>query len=144
MNIGSILASVSYNYGESAATASTNGSSASTSSGDLNNMTIAQIRDMTDKMALDGKLTDSQQMALIGDGLQDLNAADPSYQPSTNGIGYSRADTGTYNVTSMMEGAATFASSVGNSQMAAIYQSIASALGEYENSSSMTGMNTTA
>ncbi len=101
-------------------------------------MTISQIRDTTDRMAVDGKLTVQQQMALIGDGLQDLNASDPSYQPAeTIQVGYSRSDTGSYNMVKMMNGAAEFADSMGNAQTGAVYQGIAQAFQQYESGSSV-------
>ncbi len=91
-------------------------------------MTISQIRNSTDQMAVDGKLTIQQQMALIGDGLQDLIASDPSYQPAeTTQVGYSRSDTGTYDMVKMMVGTADFANSMGNTQTGAVYRGIAQA-----------------
>jgi hypothetical protein len=82
-------------------------------------------------MATSGQLDAQQQMALIGGGLQDPNAYDPSYQPTGSiQVGYSRSDTGTYDMVNLMDGAAAMASSP---QTAASYQSIAQAFQENEN-----------
>ncbi len=136
MDVSSVLNSVQdydNNAGPSGGSSPrTTASSSSTT--DFDQMTISQIRDTTDQMAIEGKLTGQQQLTLIGDGLQDLNAADPSYQPSDNGIGYSRADTGTYNLVDMMNGAADFAAAADNNQSAATYKGIADAVQSFEHS----------
>jgi hypothetical protein len=111
MNISSIYA-LAQNYLSFTASSSTNAStdsssSASNFSSNLDSMTISQIRDLFDKMAIAGELTTQQQMVLIDSGLQDLNAEDPSYQPAGT-IGYQRSDTGTYNLESMLSGYAGF------------------------------------
>jgi len=115
-----------------ASTSSTSKSSTSSSgasaSGDTtsfsDSMTISQIRDNVDKMALSGKLTDAQQRALIGAGYQDMNAADPSYQPAAQ-TGPSRSDTQPVDVMSTLESMGSFAANHGNSEMAATYKGLA-------------------
>jgi hypothetical protein len=108
--------------------------STSSSSLDFSHMTIAQIRDMTDKMELEGKLTDMEELELVGNGLMDLNPYDLSYQPDSDGIGYSRSDTGTYNVVNMLDGAARFAASLDNAQSASSLSGAAEAIQQYEES----------
>ncbi len=122
-----------YNNPTASGTGSTSAPTQSgvSSSADADSMSIGEIRDLTDQMALAGKLTGVQQLALIGDGLQDLNAANPSNQPS-DGIGYSRTDTGTYDFVGMMNSAAEFARASDNSQSASTYQGIANAVQAYE------------
>ncbi len=146
MDVSSVLNSVQdydNNAGPSGGSSPrTTASSSSTT--DFDQMTISQIRDTTDQMAIEGKLTGQQQLTLIGDGLQDPNAADPSYQPSNNGIGYSRSDPGTYNFVAMMNGAADFADSMNNAQSASTYSGIADTALNYENSISRASINTTA
>ena len=99
-------------------------------------MSIPQIRNITDRMAVDGKLTIKQQMALIGGGLMDPNPENPSYQPTTSGIraGYSRSDTGSYNFVGMMQGSAAEATSSGDAQLADIYSGIAQSFQDYVSS----------
>jgi hypothetical protein len=110
----------------------TSSSSASPSSLDGSNMTISQIRDITDQMAINGQLTSMQDLHLEVNGLMDLNPADPSYQPDMGGVGYSRSDTGTYNFSDMMNGEAAFDASQGFTQNASAERGIAQAFQEYE------------
>jgi hypothetical protein len=100
---------------------------------DTSNMTIAQIRDVTDQMAVSGKLSLKQQMALIGDGLMDPNPRDPSYQPTTQGIrvGYSRSDSGTHDFVGMMQGAASFAQDAGYPDTAEMLRGVSQAFQQY-------------
>jgi len=116
--LGNILSTGSSSQSNTSATSS--GSEASFSS----SMTISQIRDEVDKMATSGQLTTKQQMALIAAGFQDLNASDPSYQPAGQ-EGYTRATTGTLDVTSTLESISDFDSAQKNSTLAATYSGLA-------------------
>lgn len=130
-SLGSYLSdSTPYETSSKPASAQATGSSTT----DFQDMTVSQIRDMTDQMALGGKLTGLQQLALIGDGLQDLEASNPAYQ-SNDGTGYSRTDAGTYDFVGMMNSAAEFAQEQHNSQTASVYQGIADAVQQYESDS---------
>jgi hypothetical protein len=135
MDMSSVLSAVKSTYDSSS---STSGKTTSSSSSiDFSSMTISQIRDMTDKMALEGKLTGDEQLELVCDGLQDFNAADKSYQPEAEGA-YSRSDTNTYNVENMINGYAEFDSETGNTNGAAIWTGAAQAIQAYEDSSDTT------
>lgn len=100
---------------------------------DFKSMTVSQFRDVTDQLDREGKLTTEEDLALIGDGLRDLNLDDLSYQPASN-TGYNRSDTSTYNFIGMMSGAAEFSASMGNTQMANVYQGITNILLKEEES----------
>lgn len=130
MDISSILSEVASNYQSTLASGSA--ADASSSSFDFKHITIGQIRDITDKMAIDGKLTAFEQLALILNGMQDMDASDPSYQPAGQ-EGYSRADTATYDIVAMMNSSANFADSVGNFHSANTYKGAADAIQQYEN-----------
>jgi hypothetical protein len=99
-------------------------------------MSIAQIRNVTDNMAIGGKLTIKQPMALIGAGLMDPDPTNPSYQPtSAIQAGYSRSDGGSYDFAGMMQSAATAAASSGLDETADIYRSIGQSFQDYVSSS---------
>lgn len=99
---------------------------------DFGNLTISQIRALTDRLACEGKLTAGQQGLLICSGLQDLDAAHPDIHASDNDHGYNTSDTNTYNFSKMMNDAAAFAESSGYIQSATSYRGIATAVAEYE------------
>lgn len=121
--------------GSGAASTAQAASAGDTSSSASGGMSIAQIRDLTDQMAIAGKLTIKQQMALIGAGLMDPNPSDPSYQPVTDiPVGYSRADGGSYDFLSMMDNAASAAALSGLKDTADIYRGIAQAFQDYVSS----------
>ncbi|MDR3723957.1 MAG: hypothetical protein P4K83_05645 [Terracidiphilus sp.] len=139
-----------YNSGNSLTTsyppstrATTSSSFATTSdsgSYNLHDMTIGQIRDMTDQMATDGKLDPMQWATLQVSGWMDQNPSDPasgqaglaSSGRGVNGIA-SRSDTQTYDVVSTLEGAAQFEQAHGNTQGATEYQKL---LNTFESSNS--------
>jgi len=110
------------------------------STGFSNDMTIAQIRDQVDKMALSGELTSSQQMHLIVAGFQDVNANDPSYQPAAQ-TGYTRQTTGTFDPSTILQSMGAFAASQGNTSSAASYDGLASLFSQTE---SVSAVNVTA
>lgn len=78
-------------------------------------------------MAKEGELTGLQQIFLIGAGLQDMNANDPSVQyldPSNPseplpGAGYSILDTSTYNLNELLNGYAQLYNSLSETRVAA-------------------------
>ena len=84
------------------------------------NHTIAEIRDQVDQMAISGQLTTAQQRLLIGDGFQDMNATDKSYQP-TGQLGYSRSDTESINLVNTLQSYGLAAEDQG---VAATYRSL--------------------
>ena len=136
MDISSLLSTIEISCSaDLSSSSSTSGASSSSSSVDFSCMTISQIRDITDKLAIEGKLTDLQQIELICNGLQDYNATDKSYQPDTDGVGYSRSDTNTYNISDMISGYAEFDSDTGNVSGANIFKGIEQALQNYANNS---------
>jgi hypothetical protein len=120
-------------FASDASTTSSQGASSASSSDDGvnfdSNLSIAQIRDTVDTMATSGQLTTAQQRALIVSGFQDMNAYDPSYQPAAQ-TGLSRSDSDSVNMVSTLESQSAFAASAGNSQMAAVYSSLATMFSE--------------
>ncbi len=94
--------------------------------------TIADIRDQVDQMAMSGQLTTAQQRLLIGDGLQDMNASDKSYQPAGQ-LGYSRSDNESINLVNMLQ---SFGQATGDARAATTYQSLVDLFSNNESSSS--------
>lgn len=107
-------------------------------------------------MGKEGKLTGLQQIFLIGAGLQDMNANDPSVQyldPSNPsqplpGAGYSILDTATYNLNDLLSGYTQFYSSISDTREAEIIASTEQSIKAYEtdpaSGASATSVNATA
>jgi hypothetical protein len=129
MDISSILSTVESAYDSSSSTSG--GTTSSSSSVDFSAMTISQIRDMTDEMVSNGKLNDLQVVALSSYGLMDETVTGEG--PS---MGYTRADTGTYNVVNILNSIANFDRSAGDTQDAATFTGTAQAIQAYENNAS--------
>lgn len=119
-------------------TTSSSTSTSTCTTDDLGSMTISQIREVTDKMATDGKL-DPMQFALMQvSGWMDPNPSNPSSGQS-NSASYgggiynvaSPSSTQTYDVTSTLQAAAEFAQSGGNTQGAAEYRNLLKAFESY-------------
>lgn len=129
-------------YPSSTRTTTSTSSATTSDSGsyNLHDMTISQIRDMTDQMATDGKLDPMQWATLQVSGWMDQNPSDPasgqaglaSFGVGANGIA-SRSDTQTYDVVSTLEEAAQFEQAHGNTQGATEYKNL---LNAFESSNS--------
>ncbi|AXC14723.1 hypothetical protein ACPOL_5475 [Acidisarcina polymorpha] len=86
--------------------------------------TVSEIRDKVDGLATSGKLTTLQQVALIASGFQDLNANDPSYQP-TGQTGYTRATSGNIDFTGTLQSIGDFDAAHGDLTDAAKFTGLA-------------------
>ena len=97
---------------------------------DFAHMTISQIRDMTDKMAAEGKLDKIQEIALAGAGLMDGGNGLPS--APDDGVAFSRSDPGTYNMVGLMDNAAIYSAYMGDPGLGDVFQSVAHSVQTYE------------
>lgn len=121
--LGSVmLSSTSAKTGSTASAASSNTSGVS---GWTDKMTISQIRDKVDEMAMSGQLTTKQQMSLITAGFQDLNAGDKSYQPPVAVGDLSRDTVGTFDPAAIMQQRSEFYSANNNTGVAVTLKSLA-------------------
>lgn len=78
-------------------------------------LTISQIRDGVDALAVSGKLTAFQQVHLMVTGFEDDNPADPGAQ-SAQTEGYTRSTPGTLDLVATLNSYAEFDAASGNSK----------------------------
>jgi len=124
-----------FTSGNSQKSTSSNASAIGDSTNFNSQLTISQIRDGVDALALDGKLTGFQQMHLMVAGFEDDNPADPGAQ-SAQTEGYARSTPGTLDLVATLNSYAEFDAASGNSK-GYDWTSLANTLNQYSTNSSL-------